>query len=306
MPTEEAVTTSLDPTEYLDAYRNTHEPSGAASADLWVRHLVRFLDTRTLSAEELYRWRARLVEERYAPSSINKAIQTVRPYLKYLRIRGLHTLDTALIGDALTPARVASMLPVVLTREEVKALCDKHSTYTFLMTGNTPIEHTGFPTRPVATFLALGLLTGMRPGEILRCRPEHHHPDRGLLVYATKTGRERVIPLGDNPELAMLLSGATATPTYCAGFSTFHWDTFCKAALGRTINRKLLRSTHSSYVASSGKIRTEFEYMSRLGHSVDVANAHYRSMITGVTGDDVASWLGAKAEIGALVKRICQ
>ena len=190
------------------------------------------------------------------------------------------------------------MLPVVLSREEIRKLCEYAGVF-----GNAPATLMNIP---VATFLALGLLTGARPGEILRMKPEHHQPTRGLLVYATKTGRERVIPLGDNPELAMLLSGARATPTYCAGFGTFHWDTLCKAALGRTINRKLLRSTHSSYVASSGKIKTEFEYMSRLGHSVDVANAHYRSMITGVTGDTVCEWLGAPNEIRSLVKRICQ
>ncbi len=102
----------------------------------------------------------------------------------------------------------------------------------------------------------------------------------------------------------MLLSGARATPTYCAGFSTFHWDTLCKAALGRTINRKLLRSTHSSYVASSGRV-SEFAYTSRLGHSLEVANSYYRSMISGVAGDTVADWLGAKVEIGALIRRIC-
>ena len=187
------------------------------------------------------------------------------------------------------------MLPVVLTREEVRYLCE----------AAWKLPCTNSFNRPVATFLALGLLTGARPGEILRMKPEHHQPTRGLLVYATKTGRERVIPLGDNPELAMLLSGARATPTYCAGFSTFHWDTLCKAALGRTINRKLLRSTHSSYVASSGKV-SEFAYTSRLGHSLDVANSYYRSMISGVAGDTVCEWLGSPNEIRYLVKRICQ
>ena len=280
----------LDATPYLKSYRETHGPSSVAAADLWIPKLVTYLGDQPLSAEALYNWRQSLVTAGYKPSSINRAIATVRGFLKYLRIKGLHNIDSELLGDALAPARVSTMLPTVLTRDEIKKLCE----------GMAPVQCW----RPVATFLALGLLTGMRPGETLRCRPEHHKPERGLLIYSTKLGKERCVPLGDNPELAMLLSGATASPTYCAGFSTFHWDALTKAALGRTINRKLLRSTHSSYLASSGKI-SEFAYCSRMGHGLDTANVFYRSMIQGVTGETVAEWLGAKAEIGALVRRIC-
>ena len=286
---------SLDATPYLKSYRETHGPSSVAAADLWIPKLVTYLGDQPLSAEALYNWRQSLVTVGYKPSSINRAIATVRGFLKYLRIKGLHNIDSELLGDALAPARVSTMLPTVLTRDEIKNLC-----ITAGCASRMALEYN----RPVATFLVLGLLTGMRPGEILRCRPEHHKPERGLLIYSTKLGKERCVPLADNPELAMLLSGAPAAPTYCAGFSTFHWDALTKAALGRTINRKLLRSTHSSYLASSGKI-SEFAYCSRMGHTLEVANNYYRSMISGVTGDTVADWLGAKAEIVALVRRIC-
>lgn len=284
--------TTLDPKPYIAAYAKTHgSPQSISAVRLWVPMFTDFINARPdgLTAPALQGFREYLGDEGYKPSSINRAIGAVRGYLKHLRIRGAMPIDSELVSLALPPAKLHTMMPVVLAREEIVKLVSDT---------NTP--------KPVATFLALGLLTGMRPGEILRCSPTHHQPARGLMVYATKTGRERCIPLSDNPELAMLLSGAGSGMTpYCAGFSTRGFDDLCRAALGRTINRKVLRSTHSSYVASSGKV-SEFMYCARLGHTLEVANAHYRSPIQGVTGDTVAEWFGCADAIRSLVQRICQ
>ena len=282
----------LDPSRYLKAYAQTHgSPQSVAAVRLWVPKFTDFINTQHpggLTPMALQGFREFLSTEGYKPSSINRAIGAVRRYLKHLRLRGDLTIDSEMISLALPPAKAARMVPVVLSRDDIRKLCE---------TSNE---------QAVATFLALGLLTGMRPGEILRCKPSDHQPSRGLLVYATKTGRERCIPLSDNPELAMLLSGAGyGDAPYCAGFSTRHWDDLCRAAIGRTINRKVLRSTHSSYLASSGKV-AEFAYCSRLGHTLEVANEHYRSMIQGVEGDTVAAWLGCPDAIQALVQRICR
>ena len=274
--------------EYLKHFAEEgHGYPAIKSAELWLGSLVTFAQDAELTPALLADWKSSL--RGYAPSSVNRAITVIRSFIRWGRVRGYHALDRDLVSDALRYVEVSTRVPVALTTEEIRTLC---------IAARAEIR--------VATFLALGLLTGMRPGEILRCAPAHHQPDRGLLCYATKTGRERVIPLADNPELAMLLSGAGHGPApYCAGFSTFHWDTLCRAALGRTIPRKILRSTHSCYLASS-KHCTEFEYQSRMGHSAEVANAHYRSMIQGVKGETVAQWLGAEAEIQLLVRRVCQ
>lgn len=294
-------TTTLDPKPYIAAYAKTHgSPQSISAVRLWVPMFTDFINARPdgLTAPALQGFREYLGDEGYKPSSINRAIGAVRGYLKHLRIRGAMPIDSELVSLALPPAKLHTMMPVVLTRDEIQRLCEYAGLF-----GNAP---TGLMNVPVATFLALGLLTGMRPGEILRCSPTHHQPARGLMVYATKTGRERCIPLSDNTELAMLLSGAGSGMTpYCAGFSTRGFDDLCRAALGRTINRKVLRSTHSSYVASSGKV-SEFMYCARLGHTLEVANAHYRSPIQGVTGDTVAEWFGCADAIRSLVQRICQ
>ena len=294
MQTTEEAPIVLNPAAFLKAYAATHgSPQSVNAVKLWVPMFCEYISKAGggLSAPNLAGFRTHLVTEGYKPSSVNRAIGAVRGYLKYLRLRGDLTIDSELVSLALPPAKQARMVPVVLTKEEIGKLCDT----------DTPGPANW---KAVKTFLALGLLTGMRPGEILRCKPSHHQPARGLLVYATKTGNQRCIPTSDNPELAMLLSGAGhGDEPYCVGFSTRHWDALCKAALGRTLNRKVLRSTHSSYLASSGKV-SEFEYCSRLGHGLEVANEHYRSMIQGVTGDTVAQWLGAASELQALVRRI--
>lgn len=279
----------LNPAAYIKGYAATHGSQQSVNAvKLWVPMFATFVNAAEggLSPANLATFRTHLVTEGYKPSSVNRAIGAVRGYLKYLRLRGDLTIDSELVSLALPPAKPARMMPVVLSREEIGKLCNAAQK------------------DAVGTFLVLGLLTGCRPGELLRMRPSHHQPSRGLLVYSTKLGRERCIPLHDNPDLAKLLSSAGHEDySYCVGFSTRHWDALCKAALGRTLNRKVLRSTHSSYLASSGKV-SEFEYCSRLGHGLDVANEHYRSMIQGVTGDTVASWLGAAPEIAALIGRI--
>lgn len=302
-----AAPATLDPKPYIAAYAKTHgSPQSVSAVRLWVPMFTDYINARPdgLTAPALQGFREHLIDEDYKPSSINRAIGAVRGYLKHLRIRGAMPIDSELVSLALPPAKLQAMMPVVLTREEIVKLvegacanelfgCERH----LVMADDV--------WRPTVMFLALGLLTGMRPGEILRCSPEHHQPARGLMVYATKTGRERCIPLSDNPELAALLSGAgSGMEPYCVGFSTRGFDDLCRATLGRTINRKVLRSTHSSYVASSGKV-SEFMYCARLGHTLEVANAHYRSPIQGVTGDTVAEWYGCADKIRSLVQRIC-
>lgn len=291
MSTDTAAPTTLDPKPYIAAYAKTHgSPQSVSAVRLWVPMFTDFINARPdgLTAPALQGFREHLIEEDYKPSSINRAIGAVRGYLKHLRIRGAMPIDSELVSLALPPAKLQAMMPVVLTREEIVKM----------------VSDTDTP-KPILAFVALGLLTGMRPGEILRCSPEHHQPARGLMVYATKTGRERCIPLSDNPELAALLSGAgSGMEPYCVGFSTRGFDELCLATIGRKINRKVLRSTHSSYVASSGKV-SEFMYCARLGHTLEVANAHYRSPIQGVTGDTVAEWYGCADKIRSLIQRIC-
>lgn len=293
----------LNPSSYLTAYRKTHgSPQSVSAVNLWVPMFTEFVNkSGGLTPQVLQGFREMLIAEGYKPSSINRAIGAVRGYLKHLRIRGELTIDSEMISLAMPPAKAARFVPVVLSRDEIKKLCTTAESWAAGDFGTPSLP----ASRAVPTFLALGLLTGMRPGEILRCQPSHHQPARGLLVYATKTDRQRCIPLSDNPELAQLLSGAgRGDAPYCTGFSTRAFDVMCRAALGRTINRKVLRSTHSSYVASSGKVQ-EFMYCARLGHTLEVANEHYRTPVQGVEGDTVAEWFGCADAIRSLVRRIC-
>ena len=274
--------------DLAEAYLATiaNAPS-ASSARLWVADLVQFLGTSPITAEVLSSWRAALIKRRYAPASINKAISTVRAFLKYLRVRQILTVDSELVSIALEPLPVPHMVPPCLTVDEIKTLCLKAE-------GD----------RHTLTYLALGLLTGMRPSEIARCKPADHVPARGLLVFASKTGRQRVVPLHDNPLLAMLLSGAGhGDDPYTFGTTIYSWNKMVNAALGRTLDRKVMRSTHATYLASSGKV-SEFDYCSRMGHTVEVANNYYRSMVQGVSGSTVSEWLGAQDELAALVRKV--
>lgn len=264
-------------------------PSKASrnAAALWLRKFDAVVRDNPITTKTLMAFRDSL--KHYAPASANRGIAVVRAFLKHQRLCGEPLPDSELCAEALKPYKVVTSVPRFLSGSEIAALCNTRAP------------------RPVETFLALGLLTGARPGEILAMQPAHHRPTQGLVVYAPKTRRERIVPLHDSQSLASLLScGGGGDAAYCDGFKITAWGHLTTAALGRKVPPKILRSTWSSYAASSGKI-PERLYAARAGHGIDVAYQFYAAPLQGVTGDTVEEWYGAEAceALLNLVKRIC-
>ena len=276
----------LDATPYLTAFAEVHSPSSASSARLWVPKFLTFLGNEPLTAGSLVAWCDSLKKE-YAPASQRKATATVKGYLRYLRLRGELTIDSELVSLALRSDDIPYRLPEVLEPEEIRKLCSAAAK------------------SPTGIFLALGLLSGLRPGECLRVVPEHFRPNLGIVCYATKTKRERVVPTKDSVALQKIVAHPwPAGKRLCDGFSIFAWEKFTKATLGREVNRKTLRSTHATYLASSDTI-TEYAYASRMGHSATVGSNFYRIRREGVKGSTVEEWCGAADELRGLADRLC-
>lgn len=163
---------------------------------------------------------------------------------------------------------------------------------------------------PIAPFVALMLLTGMRLGEALNLRWSDVHLDakneRGeptgqirLEWAATKTRRARWLDLGVSPWLRSMLARMRLRAGE-TGF-VFGGDTPMAAFRAENARRRMirpfdaptfdwkkLRKTCGSYLANSPGLwgaASVFRTAIQLGHSVAVSERHYLGVISGISSE---------------------
>ena len=251
---------------------------------------------RTIDGALLLDYRAHL-EARYpAPSSRNRHLSALKPYLNELRIRGEVALTRDDIRDSLHWWTVPQHEPDVLTQAEVKALV---------------VAATSSDVDPrLARFVLIGLTTGARLGELQFLTGAAFYESKVLRIYASKTQRARRVPLNYSQTLTALSSRLLGRPELLVGYTRISmqlqrpWAALLKAAgLPNTHEPRCLRRTAASFAASSGKVPAVW-LAEWFGHSDKVADRFYRLAQTEAAGDTIEEWYGCPAEFKLLLAAV--
>ena len=151
------------------------------------------------------------------PSSIDQDLRSIKTILRFLAWRKrLPRLTRDDISAALKRPRMEKRRPTLLRQPECKALLHAaiaHDSATFKITraehsGNTAPGNTPRYT-PIAPFISLALLTGMRRTELLTLRwacVDLHAAEIRLDAADTKTNEDRTVDLVVSPAAAELLA----------------------------------------------------------------------------------------------------
>lgn len=237
---------------------------------------------------------------------INKCIRALRTVLNHWRRLGrTPSLDSDAIRDSLTFVRAQKPLPQFLKAKECRTLVEaalRHDAETF---GLTRQEHAGQGEpgttpryAPIAGFVVLGLLTGMRFGELANLRWRDVDLDAGeisLQSDRTKTGHGRVVGLRESPAAAALLTQMKLR----AGGSLYVWGSEpYRRDLAESARKRLvaeysapeftwhdLRRTCGTFLTCAPAIygaASAFMSAKRLGHSVMVSERHYAGNVSNI------------------------
>lgn len=257
----------------------------AKQTGMFLAHWTTFSTGKDVTSALLDDFRTHLAVK-YAPASRNRVIGATKAFLRWLKRRGELVVDL----DALAYYKPTKAQPVVLTPDQIKALC-----------AAAMAEPNGRGKR-WRRYLVMGLVLGARPGELSKITAEHVNlAAREVTIHAGKTGQTRRVPFHDSPACIALLETlvkARKGVLVNVGPKSFR---LLAAKAGLNMPRKVLRSTSAAYIASSGRYN---EYMlgQRFGHSAEVAAEHYRQPIWNIAGDTVEQWMGCEAELMALVQ----
>jgi len=280
------------------------------AGDLTSRHLSQFRHSLTTGRRKL------------APRTRNRHLDAVKAMLRWAKRLGYLRLQTDDILDNLSRFQVATVQPVILKQSQLKALIaavvehdsarchgsrqDKQAYYT-----GQPSVNPGPVFQPVAPYVFLLLLTGARPGEIEALKWEDVDLEGGqVLIWGSKTQRQRAVPLDDSPLLAAFLSALklqSGGATHVCGDNreggplSFHnrrWLRVVKLAGLSGVPRKALRSTTVAHVASASP-DSEYLLEARFGHGANVSKQHYRRPLHGLSkrGKTVEEWLGIEHDL---------
>lgn len=254
-------------------------------------------------------------DERRAPHSVNGELRKVRTVLGYLRqLDLLPRLSNDDLRDALKRLPVVSERIEYLKPGECQELLDaalRHDAETF---EETREEHAGQRPRgttpryePIAPFIAFVLMTGMRRGEALgvgwkqvdlealdnegRKVGEIHL--RGATV---KTRKARTVGLEVSPALRKMLaamklsSGGEGSVFNLSKGEAEAAAKRLKEEYGapRNFGWQMLRRTCGTYLTNAPGIfgaASAYRSAKQLGHSVQVAEAHYVNVARGIPRD---------------------
>ncbi|MBZ0137651.1 MAG: site-specific integrase [Planctomycetes bacterium] len=263
-----------------------------------------------------------------ASSTRNRHLSATRAMLNWARRNGYLRLNSDQIKDNLAPYRVPRRLPRVLNSSEVKRLIAKvvrHDTVRYFASRRDKAAYDeGIPSAtattryaPLAPFVIIALLTGMRPGEVLSLKwTDVDLERRELKVWGAKTARDRRIPLHDSPLLVQFLtalqskskSGEYVCGDWQTGPREIHarqWRRVIDAAGLKDAPAKVLRATCIAHIASASD---DNEYMlgARFGHANKVSVAYYRQPLRGVRdrGETVEDWMGTRGILLAALRRL--
>ncbi|MGE0708410.1 MAG: tyrosine-type recombinase/integrase [Planctomycetota bacterium] len=248
--------------------------------------------------------------EPLSPVSVNSRLRPVKTLLRYLLRRGLTPeLTRDAIQDSLHAFQEPRPRPTCMRPAELKRLvqalerhdCDKHSLTREekargLRKGNT-LKHD-----PIAPFVLVVLLSGMRLGEVLGLRRAAVDLDAApagevvLRVGEVKTHHERAVDLSVSPALRRLLRElvlkAGDRPYLFGGAKP--WPRSRVEAARRRLVRDYgapeftwqgLRSTCGSFLTNAPGIfgaASAYRSAKQLGHSVQVAEKHYTGLVRGI------------------------
>lgn len=266
-------------------------------------------EPKRAAAKKAKRGTRRATLERRSPASVNRELRGVRVVLGYLAeldlLTKIHEGDlrralkklpiTTEEADFLKPAELAAVLEAALAHD-----ADKHAETRDEHRGLRPVGSTP-RFDPIAPFVALLLLTGMRLGEAVGL--EWSQVDlkaRGidgqdvaeihLSGEKTKTKRSRVVDLSVSPALRDLLvamhehrgeSPLVTTTTYDGSAAAVKR---LKKSYGapQGFGWQVLRSSCGTYLTNAPGIfgaASAYRSARQLGHSVAVAEKHYLGLI---------------------------
>lgn len=259
-------------------------------------------------------------------AQVNKCVRTLRVILNHWRKLGqTPALDSDAIRDSLEFAKAQKPLPVFLKAKQCRALLEaamRHDAETFTATRE---EHAGKRKAggtarftPIAPFIAVGLLSGMRFSELANLRWADVDLEAGeitLQADRTKTGHGRRIGLTETPALATLL----ANKKLRAGENEHVWgEAPYRYGVAESARKRLvreygapeftwhdLRRTCGTFLTCAPAIygaASAFLSAKRLGHSVTVSERHYAGALGNISPEHKT--LEAALQIDDLLKQI--
>jgi len=234
-----------------------------------------------------------------SPSTINIELRAVRTILGYLRRLGLTTrLTSDDLTDGLKRVPVSHEAPEFLRPPDIRKLlqaCAVHDAATFAATRE---EHAGNGERgstprydPIGPLVAVGLLSGMRYGELVALDWSEVDLDEGeiRLTSRTKTKRARTVDLSVSPALGAILWAQAPKAKRKGPVWSVTPDQIKAAAkrLGKhgapaSWNWQNLRRTCGTYLTNAPGIfgaASAYRSARQLGHSVQVAERHYLGVV---------------------------
>jgi len=301
---------------------------GVRSADtLTLAHLVAFCSTlagapRQRQASGAGRGARKATSKPRAASAVNVEIRSVKVVLGYLRRVGLlPKISRDDITDGLRLLATDQEAPDFLRSGQIVALLNAASEHDAQTFKATRAEHargtSGGSCRyePIAPFVAVALLTGMRFGELVALDWSEVDLATGEvhLSSRTKTKRARTVDLSVSPALAKLLASLTAEAKRSGPVWELRVDQV-KAAAKRLGKRgaptgwtwQALRRTCGTYLTNAPGIfgaASAYRSARQLGHSVTVAERHYLGVVkVPKEATTLEAAMGCEAEIEAIVK----
>lgn len=265
--------------------------------------------------------------------TVNSELRAVSTMLNKLRRDGsLPNINRDMLRDCLSREPTITDPPPPLRQAKLrKLLCaaTRHDAATFKVTRWTVGE--GRPERwrhqPIAAFVAVTLLSGMRRGEALELTWDRVDLNDGVIelrARSTKTKRGRVIDLNVSPALRRLLTtlqlraeksamrvfpGLSATVVTDArarlrseyGAPLFAWS--------KTVgDMPTLRSTCASYLNSAPSVfgaAAHSRSAAQLGHTVETAERHYVSTLrVPRNARTLEAAMGIEAELDHVIERV--
>lgn len=244
-------------------------------------------------------------KRRRSAAQINKCLRSLRTVVSTWRKLGKTPgLDSDAIRDALEFARAQKPLPKFLKAKQCRALLEaamRHDldTFTFVHRGESskPLAEIEHHYTPIAPFIVVGLLSGMRFSEVanLRWKDIDFDGDGEIALQSdrTKTGHGRKIGLRESPALKALLENMklrAGGSEYVWGSSPYRRD-LAEAARKRLVKEygapaftwHDLRRTAGTFLTCAPSIygaASAFLSAKRLGHSVVVSEKHYAGAVT--------------------------